>query len=158
MFFVGCIDQSADSIGNCTNVADTAGIRLQGQRTGGVEVGGTRPESRESERCGDVRDSMCRGCPGDERRREYAESPDGRGRAIEPGLGGMAHGFSTGVDGMLSIWDSESDELPVATGVPNRKQRIKCLGNAVVPQQAYPIFRALREELEWQDAAGEEER
>ena len=35
----------------------------------------------------------------------------------------------------------------VGRNIPARVDRIKCLGNAVVPQQAYPIFRALREEL-----------
>jgi DNA (cytosine-5)-methyltransferase 1 len=43
-------------------------------------------------------------------------------------------------------WAAEPDVGRVAHGIPNRVDRIKCLGNAVVPQQAYPIFRALRED------------
>ncbi len=55
--------------------------------------------------------------------------------ATEPGLGGM-------VDG-LSNWAYEPDIPRVATGVKNRVDRLKCLGNAVVPQQVYPILKAI---------------
>ena len=44
-------------------------------------------------------------------------------------------------------WAVEPDVGRVAHGIPHRVDRLKCLGNAVVPQQAYPIFKALREEI-----------
>lgn len=40
-------------------------------------------------------------------------------------------------------WAVEPDVGRVANGIPHRVDRLKCLGNAVVPQQAYPIFRAI---------------
>lgn len=42
-------------------------------------------------------------------------------------------------------WAVEPNVGRVAHGIPNRVDRIKCLGNAVVPQQFYPIFRAISE-------------
>jgi DNA (cytosine-5)-methyltransferase 1 len=40
-------------------------------------------------------------------------------------------------------WAAEPDVGRVANGIPSRVDRLKCLGNAVVPQQAYPIFKAI---------------
>ena len=42
-------------------------------------------------------------------------------------------------------WPDEPDVGRVAYGIPNRVDRIKCLGNAVVPQQFYPFFAAIAE-------------
>lgn len=55
--------------------------------------------------------------------------------AVEPGLGGMVDGFP--------CWMDEPAIPRIATGVPDRSNRLKCLGNAVVPQQFYPIFQAI---------------
>lgn len=40
-------------------------------------------------------------------------------------------------------WDSEPNVGRVVHGIPDWVDRIKCLGNAVVPQQFYPIFDAI---------------
>lgn len=42
-------------------------------------------------------------------------------------------------------WETEPDVGRVANGVSARVDRLRCLGNAVVPQQAYPIFKAIAE-------------
>jgi DNA (cytosine-5)-methyltransferase 1 len=40
-------------------------------------------------------------------------------------------------------WEFEPDVGRVANGIPHRVDRLKCLGNAVVPQQIYPILQAI---------------
>jgi DNA (cytosine-5)-methyltransferase 1 len=51
-------------------------------------------------------------------------------------------GLPQGADGE-GWWQSEPNVGRVANGVPSRVDRIKCLGNAIVPQVAYEIFRAI---------------
>lgn len=70
-----------------------------------------------------IHNTVCGRFDRDARRRESPELADGRQWAAEPGVG------------------------RVANGLPCRVERIRALGNAVVPQQEYPIFRALAEEL-----------
>jgi DNA (cytosine-5)-methyltransferase 1 len=50
-----------------------------------------------------------------------------------------------GGQGNQAIWDIEPSMGRVADGVPSRVDRLKALGNAVVPQQVYPIFKAIAE-------------
>ena len=53
---------------------------------------------------------------------------------------------SDGASGMHSAWDNWTDEPGVdrvVDGIPNRVDRLRCLGNAVVPQQFYPFFEAI---------------
>ena len=106
------------------DVADTDSPGFKGNQQPGA------PDAAEDERkcpsygaackCGEaLHDSLRVGCAGDNRRSELQELADGRQWAAEPGVGRVAH------------------------GIPHRVDRLKCLGNAVVPQQAYPIFRVI---------------
>lgn len=61
---------------------------------------------------------------------------------IEPGMGGMANGLPTGMDGPCR-WPDEPDIPRVAKGVKDRANRLKALGNAVVPQIPEMIGRAI---------------
>lgn len=63
-------------------------------------------------------------------------------------LGRVVDGIPCGMDGDLDFiinhyWDNEPDIPRIATGIEHRVDRLKCLGNAVVPQQFYPIFKAI---------------
>ena len=71
-------------------------------------------------------------------------------RDAESILGRVADGISSWMDGDLDFiinhyWDSEPDTPRIASGIEHRTDRIKCLGNAVVPQQFYPVFKAISE-------------
>lgn len=108
------------------DVADAARERIQRH----AEICATKPAERSGQMQSDaesgneaVYDTMCSGCAGDARWGKSWELADGRCWAAEPNVGRVAH------------------------GIPARVDRLKCRGNAVVPQQAYPIFKALMEEL-----------
>jgi DNA (cytosine-5)-methyltransferase 1 len=66
-------------------------------------------------------------------------------RSIEPGLGGMLNGLSDWMDGHrwpAGLGQPQHDWEPprVASGVKNRVGRLKGLGNAVSPQQIFPLL------------------
>lgn len=106
---------------------DAARERVQGR----VAICAAKPAERsgqmqsdaESGNGADVCNTVRGRCTGVARREQSQEFADGRCWATEPDVGRVAH------------------------GIPNRVDRLKCLGNAVVPQQAYPIFKALMEEI-----------
>ena len=75
-------------------------------------------------------------------RRDAQFPPDGSAERR-----GDNHGGGAEKPDLWKRWEVEPRPYGVAHGIPNRVDRLKCLGNAVVPQQAYPIFRALGETI-----------
>lgn len=59
----------------------------------------------------------------------------------QPGLGGVVNGLPPQMDGSI-IWQDEPAEVPRLTEDGyNRADRLKSLGNAVVPAQVFPILK-----------------
>ena len=82
------------------------------------------------------------GSPGD----LPGKSPLGQG-GLKPGLGGMAYGLPERMDGAV-LWDREPEGVPrITEQTKDRALRLKTLGNAVCPPQAYPIFHFMAEIL-----------
>jgi len=78
------------------------------------------------------------------------EHGSGEWQTAQPGMGGSYDGLSAWMDSVRAGWSNGSweDGIPRLAGdVPDRVNRLKCLGNAVVPQQFYPIFKAIMEEV-----------
>lgn len=65
------------------------------------------------------------------------------GFASESGMGGMAHGIPDGMDGHTR-WEIEPEALKrMLPKGEDWEQRHLSLGNAVVPQQVYPVLKAM---------------
>jgi len=111
------------------DVADTERLGQQGQRE--LE----RPSNTEKDSDGQT------GRPND-----GSQGSAGQGHT-EPQLGGMADGVSPRLDGHLGF-EREPNIPRVATGIPDRVNRLKTLGNSIVPQIVYNIGLAILEEEE----------
>ena len=79
---------------------------------------------------------------------------DARGRCFLV-LGRTVNGISQGLDGRWPAGPGQEQypwEFPrTCEKVPNRQSRLKCLGNAVVPQVGYVIGQVVNEIVKWQE-------
>lgn len=102
-------------------------------------------------RCKGVGQHLEEGCDFDKVNLAFTEgSYDGaKGQwQTKPCMGRSPDGLSSWMDSVRAGWADGTWEAGIprlATGVPNRVGRLKALGNAVVPQQFYPVFRAIAE-------------
>ena len=147
-----------------TDVSDSESIRLQRERPSREQVSGARSEKTQPERRCDVLSDTDNGCRTLRRDGELPavegsggawanhgggapEHGGGERRAAQPGLGGADDGLSAWMDRGMSApgyWMPEPDGVPRITQKrEHRSDRLKCLGNAVVPQQFYPVFQAI---------------
>ena len=123
-------------IGYGKDVAHAESVRLQRKWPCGEQISRPRPEKAQSERCCDVlSDTDNRGWTLWRNWELSTTEETATGRAD---FGGRAPEYVTG-----EWWPAEPNVGRVAHGVPSRVDRLKCLGNAVVPQQFYPIFQAI---------------
>jgi DNA (cytosine-5)-methyltransferase 1 len=81
------------------------------------------------------------GAPGPSWRSELADSGTAERRVFAPRRGDAARRRRPGIDG----WAAEPDVGRVAHGVPSRVDRLRGLGNAVVPQVAEHVGRLIME-------------
>lgn len=91
-------------------------------------------ESFRLQRCSDQPLLDFTDCSSREREREREAEP------VPPSAG-----RASGMHSAWQDWPNEPNMDRVVDGLPNRMDRIKCLGNAVVPQQFYPFFAAIAE-------------
>jgi DNA (cytosine-5)-methyltransferase 1 len=139
---------SSDSISD--SGSNTKTESEQGQKTGNLDrssgrqdVAYSNSEGLEgSEEAGDTQKSR-------EEREQLASRQDSslsKGHT-QSELGGVADGIPTRLDGHLGF-EREPNIPRVATGIPDRVNRLKALGNSIVPQIVYNIGLAILEEEE----------
>lgn len=115
-------EENAESRGTCGNISDDYSLReLQSERS--IEDIGRRIGNI-CENVSNTDGNATRGLSG--------------GKKTAQPVFGIGRGYAG-----AERWQVEPEVGRVANGIPARVDRLRCLGNAVVPAQAYPIFKAI---------------
>ena len=173
--FHRCIDELRPRVAVVENVASGArrwlcavrgslhelGYRTRALGIAGVDVGAPHlrrrifvvayaDRGRQLQQSGAERSERRRACDGSIE--QLFERDGGAERPTEPCLGGGPHGLPRRLDGHR--WPApqgaaqhEWEPPRQAHGIPNRAARLKALGNAVMPQMAYIVGLAIRQDL-----------
>ena len=149
------LEQSGYAVGTFIIPACAVGARHERKRTFiiGIDVSHTACDrhGRKTDNAGDMPNADGITAQGAEERgilvgaafRGGLFSGSGGGSVLsaESGVGGVADGIPAGMDGRI-LWHIEPQEIPrLCPDTKDRAKRLKCLGNAVVPAQAYPVLK-----------------
>jgi DNA-cytosine methyltransferase len=141
---------SSDSISD--SGSNTKTESEQGQKTGNLDRSSGRQDVADTERLRQQGQGELErpGNTAQDSDGQTGGSNDGRQGSTWQGhtqseLGGVADGIPTRLDGHLGF-EREPNIPRVATGIPDRVNRLKALGNSIVPQIVYNIGLAILEE------------
>lgn len=130
-------EQQAEGVtGGCENVGDSDCKGLQGSKQYGISF--DREPHCTAREYGDAISDTHNRCWDVRGNRQLSATKDPGTEWCDLPRGAPGHGGG-------EWWSAEPNVGRVANGVPARVDRLKCLGNAVVPKQFYPIFRAIAE-------------
>jgi len=129
------------SLGRTEDVANSELERLQGGEWNDQREGRKVLSSKQHDR-DEIRSEV--GRTGGVSEQSSRQNEQGKSQSR---LGGMADGVSPRLDGHLGF-EREPSIPRVATGIPDRVNRLKTLGNSIVPQIVYNIGLAILEEEE----------
>jgi DNA (cytosine-5)-methyltransferase 1 len=157
-------DQIARPSEGAEIMADSASERLEGefrsklQGTGKGLTDGSETIDRDVADSDEMQRQLLRGQESEQRQETFEGTSNGSGTPNEfsdsnsSRLEEQRRSFTTEEENETSQcgrwWDFEPDVGRVAHGVPKRVDRLKCLGNSVVPQIPFVIGLAIKETIE----------
>lgn len=130
----------ADSVPCTAGQSRRAGERVSGSSSGSQ---GRQDKGQAWAVAGDCRADVADADGGRRKRKRLTKHSDQQGPSGDISYGCSSWGRRARPDRCRKQWETEPAVGRVAHGIPNRVDRLRCLGNAVVPQVAEVIGRAI---------------